>query len=252
VFGASGFPFTRRADLSDTSIVLPAAPTPAQVGLYLDALAFLSAQTGYPAIRFELTDAPLLGDGFEKDLLVIGSSNDDSIFRPLESNMILKPSKGTFMAGELNLPRVEWFSRSWVGRDTEKQKLSDILSRENAPRFLIEQFQSPFSKEHTAVVLATKSETDEQAYFSRLVDEVRQGAIRGAIVLADDRQFNSFQLATRSYTLGSNRSVNAAYSWLIFHLWLVPVLLIGTAFLVARWWDSYLENQAAKRLEVAL
>jgi cellulose synthase (UDP-forming) len=251
LFAASGFPFTAERDLSRTEIILPRNSTGAQIGLYLDALGFLGAQTAYPALRFNLTDAARMSKRSGKDLLVIGSSNDSSPFQPFASQMLLKPSGGGFFSGELSLPWSEWLSRAWMGRSEESRKLSDLLNREPGPSLLIEQFSNPLEPGRTAVVLATKSEGDDQSYFTRLTEEARQGNISGGLVLADDKQFHSFQLTSSSYTLGSSLSSTAIYSTLRFYLWLVPVLLIVAAIGVGRWWEQYLEHQAQKRLSIA-
>ncbi|MBV8709119.1 MAG: cellulose biosynthesis cyclic di-GMP-binding regulatory protein BcsB, partial [Acidobacteriaceae bacterium] len=251
LFAASGFPFTRERDLSRTGVVLPHDATAAQIGLYLDDLGFLGAQTAYPALRFDVTDAahPFTETG--KDLLVIGSSNDGSPFQPFAAHMLLKPSGGGFFSGEFSLPPNQWMSRVALGRNEENRKLSDLLNRETGPSFLMEQFSNPQEAGRTVIVLATRSEGDDQAYFTRLTEEARLGNISGGLVLADDKQFHSFPLAGSSYTLGPVASSAAIYSTLRFYLWLVPVLLIVCAIGIGRWWEQYLEQQAQKRLSIA-
>lgn len=251
LFAASGFPFTRERDLRETAIVLPHDATAAQIGLYLDALGFLGAQTAYPALRFDLTDAAGKSHGSSKDLLIIGSSNDNAPFQPFASHMLLKPSGGGFFSGELSLPPNEWLSRAALGRSEENRKLSDLLNREGGPSLLMEQFSNPLATGRTAIVLATRSEADDQAYFTRLREEARQGNISGGLVLADDKQFHSFPLASNSYTLGPAASSAAIYSTLRFYLWLVPVLLMVSSVVIGRWWEQYLEQQAQKRLSIA-
>ena len=71
LFAASGFPFTAKPDLSETTLVLPQFATAAQVGLYLDALGFMSAQTGVAAFNFSGINALGVCDDGEKNMLVI-------------------------------------------------------------------------------------------------------------------------------------------------------------------------------------
>ena len=54
MFANTGFPYTRFADLSQTLVLLPGAPTTDEVGLYLTMAGFMGAQTGYPALRIEV------------------------------------------------------------------------------------------------------------------------------------------------------------------------------------------------------
>ncbi|WP_076883145.1 cellulose biosynthesis cyclic di-GMP-binding regulatory protein BcsB [Burkholderia pseudomallei] len=70
-FANSGFPFTRYADLSQTAVVLPPRPSPAEQEAYLTMLGHMGQWTGFPALRVRLAraaDAPAIAD---KDLLVI-------------------------------------------------------------------------------------------------------------------------------------------------------------------------------------
>jgi cellulose synthase (UDP-forming) len=250
LFAASGFPFTKERDLSRTAVLLPHAPAAAQIGLYLDALGFLGAQTGYPALRFDLAEVDGLRQVSNKNLLIIGSSHDNAVFQPFASSMLLKPVDGNFFAGDFSLSPHEWLSRSVINRREEIRKLSNLLSRESAPTFLMEQFASPLQEGCSAVVLATKSETDDEAYFTKLAEETRQGNISGGLVLGDEKQFHSFDLTSRSYTSGAKASFAALYSSLRFYLWLVPVLLMVAALGVGRWWEEYLEQQAEERLRI--
>ena len=78
LFVHDGFPFTRRADLGQTAAVLPARPTPEEIGSLLSLVAGFTGVTGRPASGLELTTAEQLttGDGDRlagRDLLIIGA-----------------------------------------------------------------------------------------------------------------------------------------------------------------------------------
>jgi cellulose synthase (UDP-forming) len=248
LFAAAGYPFTAKIDLSETTVVMPPSAAPAQIGLFLDAMGFFAAQTGVPAASFEVADSKTLSPDDNRNLLVIASSNDENTFRRFERSMIVIPANGKFELGENKLPWQEWFSRAWFGRREENLKLSAFLERDGGPNFLLEQFVRPSHKSRSVVVLATRSETDDQPYFDRLAEASRQGAINGGLALADNTGFTSFHIDSGSYVLGKNTSLPAVYSWLRFHLWILPIFLIAIAFLLARWWESLLARQADMRL----
>ncbi|MDQ2843837.1 MAG: UDP-forming cellulose synthase catalytic subunit [Acidobacteriota bacterium] len=252
LFAASGYPFTSKVDLSETTVVLPSIPTAAQIGLFLDALGFMSAQTGVAAADFHLANAKDLGPGNDRNVLVIASSNDESTFRRFERSMAVIPSDGKFQLGESSLPWQEWFSRAWLGRKEEQEKLNSLLEAEGGPRFLLEEFVSPFRSDRSVLVLAPRSETDDQPYFDRLAEASREGAIRGGLAIANDGRFTPFQLNSGSYSLGGNASLAAIYGWLRFHLWILPLLLIGAALVLAHWWESLLARQLERRLQGAV
>ena len=56
VFANAGFPYSRMADLSDTLVVVPKAPTQGQVATLLQALGGIGSQTGLAAINLQMTD----------------------------------------------------------------------------------------------------------------------------------------------------------------------------------------------------
>lgn len=248
LFAASGFPFTQRPDLSSTAFLVPVAPTPAQLGVLFDSISFLAAQTGAPALHVQVSQAPNASTGATPNLIVVGSACNESLFQPFARQMILTPASNDFVPGSFSLPWNEWLNRPWLGRTGQQKKVSDYLESETPPGFLMEEFSNPLDSHGTILVLATKSELDDDDYFSRLRLAASQGEIHDGLVLADEKQFRSFAIASHSYTLGDKASVTFLYSWMTFHLWLFPLLLLGTGFFIARRWELYLEQQAANRL----
>src|SRR5699024_3389286 len=51
VFAQGGYPFSRMADLSDTIALMPSAPSAIQTATFLETMAVMGAQLGYPALR---------------------------------------------------------------------------------------------------------------------------------------------------------------------------------------------------------
>ena len=250
LFAAAGYPFTSKADGSQTLIVVPDFPSAAQVTLYLDAMGFLGAQSGVPAVNFQLSNAKNVSAFRDRNFLVIASSNDEGPVRPFEPSMFVIPANGTFEFGNTQLPWAEWLSRAWLGRREATQKLQAVMEGENSPKFLIEQCRSPYRSDRSVVLLATRSETDDQPYFDRLSESSREGLIKGGIAVASDGRFQSFNLNSRSYTLGAKVSLAAVYAWLRFHLWVLPLILIGVFMLLAFWWEQVVSRQAERRLRL--
>ncbi len=250
LFAASGFPFTLRPDLAETTVVLPEYPTAAQIGLYLDAISFLSAQSETVATSFKVVGPRDLRAGSNDNILVITGATDDESCLPFQRSMIVMPQGGKFVAGETDLSWQEWISRAWLGRRDELQRLDGLLERESSLHFLVEQFKSPFHADRSVVVLATRSETDDNAYFESLAKASREGAVSGGVALADSEHFFSFQLSTRAYVFGASKSRAAVYGWLRFHLWILPFVLLLLCAAIARWWEQLVARQALHRLEL--
>ncbi len=73
VFANAGFPYSRMADLSDTLVVVPKAPTQGQVATLLQALGGIGSQTGLAAINLQMTDDGNQIKNKDADLLLIGA-----------------------------------------------------------------------------------------------------------------------------------------------------------------------------------
>src|ERR1019366_914291 len=50
LFANAGYPFTRKADLADTSVVLPDEPSINELEMFLTMMGHFGAQTGYPVL----------------------------------------------------------------------------------------------------------------------------------------------------------------------------------------------------------
>ncbi|MEZ1648542.1 cellulose biosynthesis cyclic di-GMP-binding regulatory protein BcsB, partial [Enterobacter hormaechei] len=75
-FANAGFPFSRMADLSESIVVMPKAPSEGQVTTLLDTMATVGGQTGLPAINVTLTYDGSQIQNKDADIMVIGTIPD--------------------------------------------------------------------------------------------------------------------------------------------------------------------------------
>lgn len=139
LFTVSGFPFTKYADLSETGIVIGKDASPAVLTTYLNTMARMSAQTGYPvtkAVVVENIDKKTLED---KDILVFGDSS--GVLNSLDG----KDSSVAIEALKKGI------SDSFI-RD-KAQKNSSAVVAEDAGVAAIVQYQSPFDSERSVVAV---------------------------------------------------------------------------------------------------
>src|SRR5260370_38073906 len=76
IFANAGFPFTRYADLAETTVVLPATPTEQEIEMFVTLMGHFGRQTGFPALRVTGAGPDTLAPGAKTDFLVIGSGDD--------------------------------------------------------------------------------------------------------------------------------------------------------------------------------
>src|SRR5260370_16682258 len=76
IFANAGFPFTRFADLAQTTVVLPAAPTEQEIEMFVTLMGHFGRQTGFPALRVAVADAATLASGAKTDFLLIATGHN--------------------------------------------------------------------------------------------------------------------------------------------------------------------------------
>ena len=78
IFSNAGYPFTRMADLADTSVVLTDTPDTSEIEMYLTMMGHFGAQTGFPVLNVSVTNPEGMKSGSGKDYLVMGTVDDVS------------------------------------------------------------------------------------------------------------------------------------------------------------------------------
>ncbi len=76
IFANAGYPFTRKADLTDTAVVLPDTAGPEEIETYLTLMGHFGGQTGYPVLNVTVTNSDGMKRDQQKDYLVIGTVDD--------------------------------------------------------------------------------------------------------------------------------------------------------------------------------
>ncbi len=76
IFSNAGFPFTRLADLSETTVVLPTQPTEQEIEAFVTLMGHFSRQTGFPALRVAVAGPDALTQGADSDFIVIATGDD--------------------------------------------------------------------------------------------------------------------------------------------------------------------------------
>ncbi len=87
IFANAGFPFTRFADLSETTVVLPPAPTQQEIETFVTLMGHFSRQTGSPGLRVVVAGPDALQNGAATDFLIIGAGDDQPAFSKLGSHL---------------------------------------------------------------------------------------------------------------------------------------------------------------------
>jgi cellulose synthase (UDP-forming) len=248
VFSNAGYPFTRRADLSDTAVVLPDAPSAEELELYLMFMGHFGAQTGYPVLNVTVTNA----DGMkgDKDFLVLGTVDDQPAIGKLNNKLPVAINSGGLKiqdtGGFFDSGNFAW----WKVRSSDRVDSGKLETSGGLPDAMIEGIESPYSGGRSVVVVALKDKSVVPNFVDTFLKTSQSSDIQKSVSVLDGQSFTSYQLGSSSYHVGSLswwtqlRMIVAQYPWLIV------LVLIVVVFLMAALLRALLRRHARRRLQV--
>ena len=192
----AGFPFSRYADLAQTLVLMPPKPDVQQVSTLLNAMGNSGAQTGYPALRVQLTDDWATAKKQDVDLLMIGVIPKD-----LQNDLRI-PALVDATASWLKEPvrRVTPQMNPQSGRDQTAESTTAISSR--GPLATVIGFQSPFYDQRSVVaLLADGTPRGWQLLNEAMSDSDKRGAMSGSTAIIRESGVNSLRVG-ESYYVG--------------------------------------------------
>lgn len=218
-FANGGFPFTRLADLGETAVVLPDQPASTDLETYLALMGQLGKATGYPALRVAVGGASNVSRWADKDLLVIGSLQNQPLFAQWAERMPLKRSE-----------RVQAFRLgTWV--DETLKFVAGTRQREDLPSgtqmtvasdgsdALLSGFESPL-KPGRSVVAVVADAGAQRALLNALMSPELLKGIQGSTSIVRNAQVYSM-LGAETYYVGDLPPI----AWLQWNLSRSPLLL---------------------------
>lgn len=193
VFANAGFPYSRMADLSDTLVVVPKAPTEGQVATLLETTGGIGAQTGLAAINLRMTDDGSQIKDKDADLLLIGSIpqalKDDS-----KINLLVEATKSW-----VKMP-MRHYDLASIYPDTEARTpntRTDITS--SGPMAAIIGFQSPYNDQRSVVALLADSKRGNELLTAALNDSGKRAAMFGSVSVIRESGVNSLRVGDVYY-----------------------------------------------------
>ncbi|PAU87155.1 cellulose biosynthesis cyclic di-GMP-binding regulatory protein BcsB [Pseudomonas jilinensis] len=194
-FAHSGFPFSRMADLSETLVIVPSAPSAVQLSTLLEILASVGARTGYPAMAFEISDDWSAARQTNADLLVLGSLAPDLHDRS-DLNLVLERSSDWIMHASSPLrEKVDRIDHTAFPADSRV----DVTAR--APIAAIAGMQSPFHNQRSVVAFMANDDADFSLLRETLGDSGKLDAVRGSVAVIRESGVQS-QLVGPQYFVG--------------------------------------------------
>jgi cellulose synthase (UDP-forming) len=259
LFANAGFPFTQLADLAETTVVLPAVPTAAEMGLYLHLMSHFGAQTGYPALRVTVS-GPNTVISMARDYLILGTLTNQPAFTSLGASLPvaadpysihIKPPQGlaAYVASLKDAVSQRW--------PAQLPPLAGFLNQNRpyevagVPEALVEEIQSPASPDRSIVLVQLKNDAAADMFAETFLDRSQTDDITGTVSLLHNSKFESYAMDGPTYHMGNLSWYAQMRIWLGRHFLLLLLLVSALTFLMAWWIWGYLARRVRERLKLA-
>jgi cellulose synthase (UDP-forming) len=250
IFSNAGFPFTRVADLSDTTVVLPHTPTEQEIETFVTLMGHFGRQTGFPGLRVTVAGPDALRDGANTDFLIIGSGNDQPGFDRLGTHLPVSLGSGQIQVRDTQGLFVKLLHHAWWKLESNEHSESGMLTAAGTPDAIIEGIKSPYDVASSRSIVAIHLK--DGAAFAPFMDaflEVQQSHdISGSVAVFHGAQFASFRIGSEVYHVGVLPWWIYLMLWFTERPWLAALVVIVLAFLVAIWTRQWLRSRARERL----
>jgi cellulose synthase (UDP-forming) len=248
LFANAGFPFTRYADMSQTTVVLPDAPSPQEIQMYLTLLGYFGGQTGYPALRVSVANASVLESKPDRDLLVLGTSTDQPALSALADSLPV-----TFDSAGAHVQEIggvyEKLSRAWWNMLNKDHDESGSLSfNGDAPDAILEGIESPWAKTRSIVVIAVKNQEEVQPFINAFMLTSQSSDIGKSVSVLHGTKFDSYRILSNVYQVGELDYWTQLSLWFAQYPLLVILLIILLCMLMAVFARAQLRRRARLRL----
>jgi len=250
IFANAGFPFTHRADLSETTVVLPSLPSAQELEMFLTLMGHFGRQTGYPVFRVTVAGADAMKAGALGDFLILGTGDDQPAFDKLGNSLPVNVRGGQVQVkdteGFFGLPHRAWWKIQTSAQHTD----SGDLTASGSPDSVIEGVESPFTRGRSVVVINVKDAATYDQFLTSFLKVQQSSDINGSVSVLHGTLFQSFRLGTSSYHIGKLPTWTLLTIWFTQVPWLAAVGAMGLAFLLAIWIRIWLRTHARKRLQL--
>ncbi len=246
LFAKAGFPFTRRADLSETAVALSANASPAQIALALNALAFLASQTGQAATWVSFIATTEIERSRGKDVLMIGSPQDQMDLPVRAAALPLSYSDGIFRTVEPRQLLNRYLSIPWAGYGKERRRANEFVGREGAMQAVL---QGARLGERSLVQLLAVGDDESGQIFPALEAAAAEDNIFGNLAVQRAGGYQSFRLADEAYSAGRLGPIQAFDHWMTRYLLFMPLFILLCAIPLAPLIEAFVERRRKARLD---
>jgi cellulose synthase (UDP-forming) len=249
LFSNAGYPFTRKADLAETTVVLPEHPSTGELEIYLAMMGYFGAQTGAPALNVTVAGAGAMNANAGKDYLLIGTVDDQPALRALDDSLPVGVDETGLhihdTAGFFNRNQDVW----WRVRSTERVRAGQIETVGGLPDALIEGFEWPRGSKRSVVAVVLRDSDAAEQFVPAFLDSSQGTAISQSLSVLHGTQFASYRIGNYAYRVGRFPMTARITLLLTDYPWLIVLIAVVFCFLMAALFRAMLQRHAETRLQ---
>jgi cellulose synthase (UDP-forming) len=251
IFANAGFPFTRFADLNQTTVVLPPTPTEQEIEMFVTLMGHFGRQTGYPALRVTVAGAEALQPGARSDFLVIGTGDDQPAFDRLVNNLPVSLHSGKVQVHDTAGFFLPLHHAWWKVQSGEHNESGELVAS-GAPDAVMEGIESPYDmpESKSLVAIHIKDAATFEPFMKTFLYVQQASDIQGTVSLLLGTRFQSFRIGASVYHVGVLPWWTRLTLWFMEVPWLAAVVILVLAFLLAIWTRQWLRQKARARLKM--
>jgi cellulose synthase (UDP-forming) len=253
LFSNAGFPFTRVADLAETTVVLPTTPSEQEIETFVTLMGHFSRQTGFPALRVTVAGPDALQPGMSNDLLIIGTGDDQPGFEKLSSSLPVGMNNGQIQVRDTQGFFAPLHGHQWWKADSKDEHTeSGELTAAGTPDAVIEGIKSPYDPggSRSIVAIHLRDANTFEPFIATLLSVQQSSDISDSVSVLHGTQFQSFRIGSEVYHVGVLPWWTKLTLWFMEVPWLVAVVAILLALLLASWTRMWLRGRARARLRM--
>ncbi len=251
-FANAGFPFTRVADLAETTVVLPASPTEEEIETFVTLMGHFSRQTGFPTLRVTVAGVDALQEGARTDFLIIGTGDDQPAFEKLNNNLPVALRSGQVQVRDTQGFFAPVLHKAWWKMQSDEHTESGDLTAGGTPDGVIEGIESPFGPggDRSIVAIHFKDAASFEPFMAAFIKVQQSSEISGSVSVLHGAQFQSFRIGANVYHVGVLPWWTRLTLWFMEVPWLVVVVAMVLCLMLAVWTRQWLRVKARARLRM--
>lgn len=232
LFANAGYPFTRRADLAETAVVLPAEPAAEELELFLTMMGHFGAQTGYPVLRVSVAGPEGLTRDGRRDYLVLGTVEDQPALRELQGEMPVSVDEGGLHLREAG----GFFGRSawWKVGGERRGGLTEFETAGGMPDALVEGLEWPRGSRRSVVTIVLRDGAAAPGFLAAFARSAASSEIGQTVSALRGGRWTSYRMGGGEYMAGQLpaeervKLMLAAFPWVIVLVAVIVCLLMGS------------------------